>query len=77
MRCINHGLMDHMLMLLQHVDLDINLQDKEGRTALMMAARRGEVNMVHYLLSHRRIDAALINKVSHGIYHKSCCCAYG
>jgi ankyrin repeat protein len=44
------------LMLLQHKNIEINLQDKIGNTALMLASKYGHKDIVQMLLEHKDIE---------------------
>ena len=42
--------------MLKHDDLDVNIQDDEGHSALIWAADRGQTDVVRTLLRVRNID---------------------
>ncbi|NXA43603.1 AN33B protein, partial [Eudromia elegans] len=46
------GFVDIVPLLRQCPHIDINHQDKEGNTALMVAAQAGHVTIVNYLLNY-------------------------
>ena len=45
-----HGYEETVQYLLSHVDVDINLQDKDGRTALFVASQIGHEGIVKSLI---------------------------
>ena len=55
-----------MEYLIQHEDIDPNIQNKRGETALMLACSQGELRddptFAEILLSHPRIDANIGDK---------------
>lgn len=60
------GFAETVTLLLQQsgVDSIINSKDKDGATALMLAAERGRGEVLEVLLSHPLIDPSVRNKVS-------------
>ena len=56
------GYLDVVKELLQHPKIDINLQDRNGDTALMHAATRGRLGVVRELLKRPGIDVNLQNR---------------
>ncbi|NXI66308.1 AN33B protein, partial [Anseranas semipalmata] len=46
------GFVDIVPLLRQCPHIDVNQQDKEGNTALMMAAQAGHITIVNYLLNY-------------------------
>ena len=63
---LNLGGETNARILLRHPNIQLNLQDKEGSTALMYASslRGGEYkDLLEELLHHPDIDATLMNKV--------------
>merc|ERR1719233_2124989 len=43
-------------LLVSHADIDVNIQDDVGSTALMDAAHAGHVNVVKMILSHKTVE---------------------
>ena len=54
--------MDTFNYLLAQDGVDVNIQDDEGFTALMDAARWGYVEMVNILLEEHNADTTLVDK---------------
>ena len=50
--------------LLSFPDVDVNLTDKVGNTALIFACEEGHADAVRELLSRHEIDVNVINEVS-------------
>ncbi|NXC43730.1 AN33B protein, partial [Penelope pileata] len=46
------GFVDIVPLLQQCPHVDVNQEDKEGNTALMMAAQAGHITIVNYLLNY-------------------------
>ena len=51
-----HGHLDIVKLLLQHPDIDVNLQDKDDCTALMIAIIGGNKDIVELLLKYENIE---------------------
>lgn len=52
-----------MVHALLHCQADVNLQDHEGATALMLACRHGNADLVKLLLAQPSCDSSLADKV--------------
>jgi hypothetical protein len=52
-------------VLLQHEEINVNVQDEKGDTALMYAVKEGNLDIVQALLEHPRIDVNLQNNDGH------------
>ena len=48
---------------------NLNLRDKKGRTALILAAREGQVDIVNYLVAQPSIDTKIVDNDSWGPQH--------
>lgn len=64
MLAVSHGRLD-MVEILLNIGANINLQDGDGSTALMVAAEHGYDDIAKLLLSHPECDALLKDKVNH------------
>jgi ankyrin repeat protein len=53
---VKKGNITALKILLEYKDLDVNLQDYKGRTALIIAAQKNDIQAVRLLLSHPKID---------------------
>jgi ankyrin repeat protein len=61
---------DNIKMLLSHPDIDVNIQDGDGRTALSIACNGGHVNIVKLLINKSKINFDITNfKNDIEIYH--------
>lgn len=63
MLAVSHGKKDIVKILLD-VGAEINLQDKDGSTALMCAAEHGHLEIAKTLLSHSECDPTVVDNVS-------------
>lgn len=63
MLAVSHGKKEVVKILLD-VGAEINLQDKDGSTALMCAAEHGHLDIAKILLSHSECDPAIVDNVS-------------
>ncbi len=64
MLAVSHGRLD-MVKLLLDCGANVNLQDDDGSTALMVAAEHGHVDITRLLLSHADCDASITDKVKY------------
>eukprot|EP00079_Xenopus_tropicalis_P024387 XP_012816999.1 PREDICTED: KN motif and ankyrin repeat domain-containing protein 4 [Xenopus tropicalis] len=62
MLAVSHGRLD-MVTVLLNCGADVNLQDEDGETALMMACRLGNMDLVKLLLAQPGCDTELSDKV--------------
>lgn len=63
---------DDMVRALLSCQADVNLQDEEGTTALMVACRQGNADIVRLLLAQPGCQVALTDKVRLWCHTRSC-----
>ena len=54
---------EDMVQALLSCQADVNLQDHDGSSAIMLACRHGNTDMVRLLLAHPACDSSLTDKV--------------
>ena len=54
--CSHHNHVTIMKLLLEHPSIDVNKEDRIGRTALIHAIQKGNIKAVKILLGDRRVD---------------------
>ncbi|KAI0442783.1 hypothetical protein F4803DRAFT_349416 [Xylaria telfairii] len=66
---LNLGTLQGLQTYLQDNSEDINSQDIEGNTPLLLAARQQQVDMLKFLLDQTDVDAGIPNRSGHTVLH--------
>ncbi|KAI0429703.1 hypothetical protein F5Y09DRAFT_342358 [Xylaria sp. FL1042] len=66
---LNAGTLEALQSHLQDSPKDLNSQDMEGNTPLILAARRQKADMLKFLTSQTDVDAGIPNRSGHTVLH--------
>ncbi|KAK5637040.1 hypothetical protein RRF57_012752 [Xylaria bambusicola] len=69
LKILNLGTLQDLQGYLEANPMDLNCQDNDGNTPLILVARRQQVNMLEFLVEQEDVDAGILNRSGHTVLH--------